>query len=243
MIVAVAHDADAKALLESVVQQPLERSPGGVHFHGALQPAVVRHRDVGVASADMRDHDGVLGGDRAEQIFGGVAIAVGRILAVDQNAGGAEDRPSFVAVEDVAVAAHAGVARPFVTRHADEAARHVEFGGEPVELVPERVGDLEVVALVADDIDEGLVARVGEIAARRIGADRLAALPVQVAPVAPQRRVRHDAHGIGARKLGAALVGERELHIARRAGDEIVEHQGTFARFCRNGFGEVLNRR
>ena len=41
VIVAVADDADAIALLERVVQQPLERAPGRMHLDGALEPPVM----------------------------------------------------------------------------------------------------------------------------------------------------------------------------------------------------------
>ena len=45
--------------------------------------------------------------------------------------------PPFPAVEDIAIAAHPGVAGPLVARQADETARRVEFRREPVELGPE----------------------------------------------------------------------------------------------------------
>ena len=203
VVVAVADHADAKALLEGVVQQPFERAPGGMHLDGALQPSVVGELHVGIAPADMGDDDGVLVLQRLEQVVGGVD-GVGRGLAFDQDVRRAADRPALAAVEDVAVAAHAGVAGPFVAGQADELAGLVERGGQPVELLPERVGDLEVVALVAGDVDERLVARVAEVVFRRAGADGLAALAVQVAPVAPQRARLHHAQRIGARQLLAA---------------------------------------
>jgi hypothetical protein len=67
------------------------------------------------------------------------------------------------------------------------------LAGEFVEGFPERVGDLKVVALVADDVDEGLVAGIGEIVVGRIGADGLFALRMQVAPVVPVRLTRDHA--------------------------------------------------
>ena len=60
VIVAVAHHADAIALVERVMQQPLERAPGGMHLDGTLEPAVVRELDVRIAPADMGDDHGVL---------------------------------------------------------------------------------------------------------------------------------------------------------------------------------------
>jgi len=69
VIVAMAHDPDAVAQLEGIVQEPLERAPGGMHLDGALDPAVVRMADIGVAPADMRDDDGVLACERAEELI------------------------------------------------------------------------------------------------------------------------------------------------------------------------------
>src|SRR5262249_43136743 len=187
VIVAVAHDADAVALLEGVVQEPFEGAPGRVPLDAALEPSVMGALDVGVAPADMGDDHGVLAVERAEELVGGKNRG-GRGAAPDQDVGRAADRAALAAEEDVAVATHAGIARAFVARQADEAAGRVELRGQTVELFPERVGDLEIVALMADDVDEGLVARVAEIAFRRPHADGLAALTVQVAPVAPERR-------------------------------------------------------
>ena len=58
-----------------------------------------------------------------------------------------------------------------------------------VQLAPERAGDLEVVALVAHDVEEGLVAAELEVGARVVGAERLVGLPVRVAPEVHQRRI------------------------------------------------------
>ena len=59
---------------------------------------------------------------------------------------------------------------------------------ERVELAPERAGDLEVVALVAHDVEEGLVAAELEVFARRVGAERLVGLAVRVAPEVHERQ-------------------------------------------------------
>ncbi len=186
VVVAVTDHADAESLLEGIVQQPFERAPGRMHLDGALQPAVMGIFQVGVAAADMGDDDGVLAFERAEQFVGGVD-RIRRGLPLHQDVRRAPDRPALAAIEDVAIAAHAGVARPFVAGQADEPAGRVERGRQPVEFVPERVGDLEVVALVADHVDEGRVARVAEIGLGRSHPDGFAALPVQVAPIAAQR--------------------------------------------------------
>ena len=167
---------------------------------------------------------------------------VGRGLALDQDVRRAADRPALVAVEDVAVAAHAGVARPFVAGQADERARLVELGGEPVELLPERVGDLEVVALVADDVDEGRVARVAEVVFGRTHADGLAALAVQIAPVAPQRRGRHDAQRIGARELLAVSAMTRSSTSPGASATRFSITRGPSPRLDRDARGQAAHR-
>jgi len=125
----------------------------------------------------MGDDHRVLAFKRAKELVGRVDGSA-RGLPFDQDVRGAPDRAAFAPEEDVAVAAHAGVARPLVTRQAHETARRIERRGQSIELGPERVGDLKIVALVADHVDEGQIARVAEIAFRRAHADGFAALPM-----------------------------------------------------------------
>src|SRR5665213_2693678 len=106
-----------------------------MHLDGALDTAVVRVMQISVAATDVRDDAAVLAGEPLEQLVGGVD-RFGRGLALDQDVRRAADRPTLFAIEDVAIAAHAGVARPFVTRQADELARLVEPRGQRVELFP-----------------------------------------------------------------------------------------------------------
>ena len=105
-----------------------------MHLDAAFEPPVMGVADIGVAPADMGDDHGVLAVQRAEQLIRGVD-GVGRGPALHQDVRRATDRPALAAEEDVAVAAHAGIARPFVAGQADETARRVEFGREPVELL------------------------------------------------------------------------------------------------------------
>src|SRR5262245_22052962 len=150
-------------------------------------------------------------------------------------------RAAFAPEEDVAVAAHAGVARPLVTRQAHETARRIERRGQSIELGPERVGDLKIVALVADHVDEGQIAGIAEIAFRRAHADGFAALPVQVAPVAPQRCGRNNAQRVGAREL-LAVRHEPQVEIAGRVGDEIVQHARAVAALDRDALRQSADR-
>ena len=151
-----------------------------------FEPGVVRVGDVGVAPADMRDDDRVfLRGQRLEEVARGRAVALHAGAIGEEGARRAPDRPPFVAKVDVVVAADGGVAGPLVAGEGDEPAIVLELGGEAIELLPERLRDLEVVGLVPHHVEEGEVAGEGEVGPRAVDADRLAALAVQIAPVGP----------------------------------------------------------
>src|SRR5947209_6838625 len=64
--VGVRHDADAIALFERVLDQPFEGAPVGMNFDAALDARIVAHLDVGVATADVCEHDAILVLQRAE---------------------------------------------------------------------------------------------------------------------------------------------------------------------------------
>ena len=89
--VGIGEDADAIALFQRVVEQPLEGAPIGMHLDRALDPRIVRHLDVGIAAADMREHDAILVLQRLEQLLGAVGVGrqIGRV--VDQRVRGAVD--------------------------------------------------------------------------------------------------------------------------------------------------------
>ena len=63
--------------------------------------------------------------------------------------------------------------------------------GQMVDMGPEGVVDLEIVSLVARDVEHRLVAREVEILLGGGDADALAALAVQVAPIAAIGAVAH----------------------------------------------------
>src|ERR1700722_2299949 len=113
----------------------------------------------------------------------------------------AADRAVFAPRGDVSIAAHAGIARPLVSRKADEAAGHIELGRQPIEFLPECIGDLEIVALVADHVDERRIARIAEITLCRTHTDGFTALSVQIAPIAAQGGSLDYAQRIGAREF------------------------------------------
>ncbi len=123
--------------------------------------------------------------------------------------------PALLHVEHVAIATEAGVAGPLVAGKHDEAAVLVELGGERVQVLPERRGDLKIVALVAAGIQESLVAGEIEEIPRRVGADGLLGLPVEIAPVVKQRGVGDDAKRIRAREQSAVLVQDVDRVVPR----------------------------
>src|SRR2546427_10985941 len=105
-----------------------------------------------------REHDAILVLQRAEQIVGAVRVRreVGEVF--HQRMVRAADLPIFLNEQHIAVAAQTCVSRPFVPWKDDEAAVAIVFGGEVVQLLPERRGDLEVVALVAHGVEESAIA-------------------------------------------------------------------------------------
>src|SRR5690606_25463284 len=121
-------------------------------------------------------------GEGAEELARRDAVGIGRRAILDERVRRAPDRPSLPREIDVPVASERGVSGPFVSRQRDEAARLVELGRQAIELAPELVRDLEIVALVRAGVDEGTVAGEGEILSRAAGSDRLLGLAVDVAP-------------------------------------------------------------
>jgi len=95
---------------------------------------------------------------------------------------GAPYLSTLVAEIHVTVTADRGIARPLVTGQSQKSVILVELSREIVDLLPEGIVDLEIIGLVAGCVEKGEVARKLEILARGIDADRLAALPVHVAP-------------------------------------------------------------
>ena len=113
--------------------------------------------------------------------------------------------------------------------------------GKRVQLLPKSVGDLEIVALVADHVDEGFVAGVAEIVFRRSHPDGLAALAVQIGPIAPQRRGADDPQRIGARHLPAFGL-HRELYVAGVGSDKVFDHPRAVAFLDGDAVGQPAQR-
>jgi hypothetical protein len=150
--------------LEGVAQQPFEDTPGRVHLDGGLQRGIMGKPEIGVAAANVCDDHAVLSLKPRKELIGVVRIRdLIRHILWRGNLGmtRAVQRLALVPVVDVSVAANRGVGRPLISREADEPARRVELGRQRVELPPEAARDLEVVALVPNDIEMGPVAAVG----------------------------------------------------------------------------------
>ena len=158
MPVAVADNADAMAGGEAVAEDPLEGAPIGMHLDGGLEPRTVRIADVRRPAPDVREHDAVLAVELREQLGAGVGVRADVAAVGEHRVRGTPDLPALVPKEDVVVAAHGRIAGPLVTGEDDEAAVLVHALCRGVDLGPEGVGDLEVVGLVAGDIEEGEIA-------------------------------------------------------------------------------------
>src|SRR5664279_4872368 len=161
-----------------------------MHLHRPLDLDIVPGMQVGVAAADVREGEDALAValECREEIEDVIAVAVDIGQVFDEGMRRATDRTPFVEEKDVAVAAKMRDRRVLVAGNRDEAARSVELPIKTIELGVELVRDLEVVALMADEIAERLVARVLEVVTGAVGADRLFALGVEVAP--PRRSSR-----------------------------------------------------
>ena len=198
--VRIAHDADAIILLEGVAQDPFERAPGGVDLDGGLEPSVMGEGHIGIAAADMRHDDAILAFELAKEFVRvmTVGILVRHVLAIpDLRMARAVDGFAFVAVMDIAIAADGRVGAPLIARNAHEFSGDIEFPGQRIEFAPECAGDLEVIALMADDVEKGPVAAEFEIFARGVRPQCLVRLAVGIAPEMHVFGVSlHDTHRI-----------------------------------------------
>ena len=93
---------------------------------------------------------------------------------------------------------------------------------------------------MADDVDERLVAREGEIVGGAVGADRLVALAVQVAPVGQQVRALGNPERVGPRERCAAGGADLDPEIARRRDPQAVEAERAIARREGHAIGQAL---
>ena len=143
-----------------------------MHFDRAFGPGVMRHLDVGIAAADVGEHDAVLVLQRLEQLLGAVGIGGEIGLVVDQRMRGTVDLLALVHEQNVAIATQTCVARPFIAGEDDERTVLVVAARQFVQLVPEHRRDLEVVPLMAHAVEKGPVARELDEFRRRVGADR-----------------------------------------------------------------------
>src|SRR5258706_6110812 len=99
----------------------------------------------------------------------------------------------------------------------------VEFSRQPIELLPKCVGDLEVVSLMADDIDERGVAGVSKIALGGAHTYSFAALAMQIAPVMAQRRFLDHPHRIDTGQLFRAR-NDVQVEVPFSLHDEVLNH-------------------
>src|SRR5262249_47201094 len=171
MAIRISENADAIALIQRIMQQPLEGPPIGMHLHRALNARVVRHLDIGTAAADMRKDDAVLARQRREELRSTIGVARKVAVVVDERMRRPVDLLAFVHEQDIAVAAETRIPRPLVAGEDDKRSVTIVLSRQFVEFVPERCGDLEVVALMAHAVEKGAVARELDQLSGGIGAN------------------------------------------------------------------------
>jgi len=60
MAVGIADDANAVVLVESIMKEPFESTPGGMNLDRLFEPPIVRECDVRITSTAMGIHDAIL---------------------------------------------------------------------------------------------------------------------------------------------------------------------------------------
>ena len=238
--VARGDDSDPVARLEGIEDDPLERAPGGVDFDRGLEFRVVGVLDVGIAAADVRRDQRVLVLECSQEISRRMTIGLRMGRVVDEGPAGSVDGAALVPVPDVVVAPEGSVARPLVAGQGDETAGLVELGGQLIELSPERVGDLEIVALMATDIEKRPVTGECEVVAGGVGADGLFALSVEVAPVVAVCGAGRDPEGVRLRETDALFGKDPDPPFPGIGDGETVHLPGELSRRERHRLGQPV---
>ena len=182
MTVAVADNTNPPAEREVICENPFERAPCRVHFYGRLDEWVVVVKYIRVTSADVGVHHGIFILEAFIEIRQRMAVGFHVGAVFKQCVRTAADLATFMPEEDVVITTNGGVSRPLIARENDKPSGFVERAGEIVQLFPERNVHLEVVSLMAGDIEECFVSGEVEVAFDAIDANRFAGLTVEIAP-------------------------------------------------------------
>ena len=97
---------------------------------------------------------------------------------------GTSNLSAFVTEKNIAVATYRSVTRPFVSWKNNKSPLLVVFGCEFIKVLPKSIVDLKVVGLMAGDVQKSLVTGELKVVARCGEANRFAALPMKITPVA-----------------------------------------------------------
>ena len=184
--------------------------------------------EIGAPSADMRDQQVAFGivrvnvpeiFQRPDRRLDGAALHFRVPFERPRRLAGAVERELGLAAvqeDDVVVAAGAGVAAPFRPGEADELAFGVQAVDQVDGGVPVLLGDVEVVGGVAEHVEAGDIASVGEIVFGVVDADRVLGVHMQVGePCARRRESRIDTqHGAGFRHVRQSRNAGRDLDLA-----------------------------
>ena len=163
-------------------------------FDSRLQIGIMVYLDIRIAPANMGENHRILAAlaERFIKIGDCVGVILQLVPLFQQRVRASSQRAALIGVDHVAVAAHGRIARPFIARKGGEPSRLVPLCCDRVQMIPEFAFDLEIIALVTYRVEKGAVAGKIHIILDPADADRLAALPVQVAPETGMLRLGND---------------------------------------------------
>ncbi len=119
---------------------------------------------------------------------------------------GTADLPAFGAEVNIAITAEAGITRPLVSGKRHETSGLIELRAQAIQLEPECISNLKIVALMAGRIDKGLVTGKFEVLPGAVGTDGFLRLPVEIGPKRQQRRILDDPQRVAFGESNAAFI-------------------------------------
>ncbi len=181
MVIAARAEPDRVAQPKRVLDHPLELSPRRPHLDQRLD-LVVMEFEVGRPAADVRHYHGTATSQPGEELVRiGTLSLGGRLRSLP--AARPEDLRIVLEKVHISVAAIWMDRRPFVARDGYKPPGGVERRCSILHPLPELGRDLEVIPLMAAEVQQSRVTSKGEIVCYCIRADSFLALPVQVAPI------------------------------------------------------------
>ena len=172
--------------------------------------------DIRIPAADMRENHHVVAAfaKRLIELGDRVGIGIGVAPILEKRVRASPDGTTFFGEDDVAVTANSRIAGPLIAGKCREPSGLVPVGRHVVQMLPETVLDLKVIPLMADNVEEGLVAGEIHIVLDPSDPDGLAALAMKIAPVT--RKPAISDYNRACCGNGVSLYSQRKYDTARR---------------------------